>query len=370
MVTKNQININTILIIVALIIFVVFVIPKLSLRGFQFGSITDPISLFDNEPDPECTFKVDKSIVCLGENVTGTLNAKSPTCYIGYNYNHGNWKFAGMINETSPGFYKESRAAPAIGHYEFAAICGTPANFCRTNNVEVDVILCNGDDDNGEFYTCGWSWDTGQCGGTCPGTHPLCVDMWAEDNALFGDNSYLFCACIDPNTETVHPDWKPDGQYYEPVYESDEPNGEPTECIDTDPTQDVYLFGNCIPSSGGNNPDFCPTDFAVTQFACISSGDCNSMSMDCPVGTSCSDGVCVSYPNGEPLGTYTAEECYNLMVADDEHVIYDDFMVTDDGSIWDEIACYNEAYDDCGGMVANNRLFDNCCYWRCYVPPD
>ena len=74
MAKKNELNINTILIIVALIIFAVVVIPKLNLMGgFQFGSIVDPMSLFDNAPDSECTFEVDYPLVCLGNNVTGTL---------------------------------------------------------------------------------------------------------------------------------------------------------------------------------------------------------------------------------------------------------------------------------------------------------
>ncbi len=206
MANKNQINPNTIIIIVALIIFAIIIIPKLNLgAGFQFGSIVDPISLFDNEPDPECIFKVDYEIVCLGRNVTGTINAKSPACYIGYNFNYGDWKFAGMINETSPGLYQESRAAPAIGHYEFAAICGAPADFCRTNNVEVDVVNCD-EPDNGVTYTCGWVGE--QCGGTCPDDFPLCEEIdW-----ISGD---VTCACLD-NNYLPHPDWKPDGDYYDP----------------------------------------------------------------------------------------------------------------------------------------------------------
>ena len=353
---NNKLNINTIIIIVALIIFAVVVIPKLNLGGgFQFGSIVDPLSLFDNQPDLECTFEVDYDRVCLGDNVTGTLNAKSPTCYIGYNYNYGDWKFAGMINETSPGFYEESRAAPAIGHYEFAAICGTPADFCRTNNVEVDVIPCNGDgDENGVEYTCGWIGE--QCGGTCPDTHPLCTDMWMEGIIQEG---YIFCACINPDDETVHPDWKPDGQYHDDS--EGYPNGEPTECIDTDPTQDVYLFGNCIPSSGGNNPDFCPTNFAVTQFACISGGNCIGMSMDCPLGTSCSGGVCVSYP----LEDVTTEPICEGMIGMDYY-----FAITPTIEYCQDIAAAHcTSLDPLSIVTLLNRDATpgrgGCCGWNC-----
>ena len=219
---NNKLDPNTIILIVALLIFVIVVVPKLNLGGgFQFGSITDPLSLFDNEPDPECLFEVDFERVCLGTNITGTINAKSPNCYIGYSYNYEDWKFAGIINETSVGFYEESRAAPVVGHYEFAAICGTPLDFCRTNNVEVYVDDC--DEPAPIEYTCGWIGE--QCGGTCPDTHSLCVDVWFEEFALFGNDGYAECVCLNPDTEEIHPDWKPDGQYHdEPDY-----NGEPDE---------------------------------------------------------------------------------------------------------------------------------------------
>ncbi len=261
MAKNNKIDTNTIIIVVALLIFVIVVIPKLNIGGgFQFGSIVDPLSLFDNVPDSECIFEVDYELVCLGNNVTGTINAKSPNCYIGFNYNNEGWKFAGIINETSVGLYEESRQAPAVGHYEFAAICGTPADFCRTNNVEVDVINC--DEPAPDItYTCGWIGE--QCGGTCPSTHPLCVDVWFEEFALFGNGGYVECVCLNPDTEEVHPDWKPDGIYHdEPDY-----NGEAI-CTETDPTQNIHLFGICNSDSGIAEPDFCPTETAVTQLYC------------------------------------------------------------------------------------------------------
>lgn len=211
---------------------------------FSFGTL-NIVDLFEREPDAECRFTLDKDEVCLWDNVTGTIRAYSPSCYIGFNYNNEGWRFAGIINETSIEFYKESRQATAIGHYEFTAICGTPSRFCRTNDVEVDVVHCPEDEPSVE-YTCGWVGE--QCDGTCPPTHPLCVDMWY--NVLFG--GYSFCACIDPDTETVHPDWKPDGQYHDDSgYPGEFPNGEPN----GEPEEPVYAIGTMFQTSGKWNGD-------------------------------------------------------------------------------------------------------------------
>ncbi len=304
MAKKQELDINTVLIIVALIIFAVVVIPKLNLGGgFQFGSIVNPLSLFDNPPDPECTFEVDFERVCLGNNVTGTLNAKSPVCYIGYNYNYDGWKFAGIVSETTPGFYEESRAAPAIGRYEFAAICGTPADFCRTNNVVVYVDSCDDDGvDDTTTYTCGWVGE--QCWGTCPDTHPLCVDMWTD---LAG--GYAFCACIDPDTETVHPDWKPDGEYHD----DDGPeNGEESiACTDTDGGKDYYTKGHVTGEMESGYPidsdDACTSSTRLSEFFCYSVGDnlyANWETYNCEnEGKVCIDGICVD-EEPETIGEY------------------------------------------------------------------
>lgn len=252
------------LIILLIIAAIIFFFVGLSKGWFgveqKFGDL-NLIELFGGEPDAECTFVVDNETVCLWDNVTGIINANSPVCYIGYNYNNEGWRFAGVIDEVSPGFYQESRQATVIGHYEFAAICGTPSDFCRTNDVEVDVIIC---DEPTEEYTCGWVGD--QCGGTCPDTHPLCVDMWYEDNALFGDNSYAFCACIDPDTETVHPDWKPDGQYHDD--EGPAPNGEPedTGVYTCGQGSDAQCGGTCPSSYPDCSKDF--TDLYLYNCVC------------------------------------------------------------------------------------------------------
>jgi len=210
-----------------------------------FGNL-NIIDLFGQQPSGSCTFTVDDDEVCLWTNVTGTIRANSPICYIGYNYNNEGWRFAGIIDETSLRFYKESRQATATGHYEFAAICGTPLDFCRTNDVEVDVIDCGDGEWEDVGYTCGWVGE--QCGGTCPDSHPLCVDVWFEQNVLWIDDGYVECVCLNPDTEEIHPSWKPDGQYHEneDPFQDDDENGDENGDEDEEPVL------NCIDSDGEN----------------------------------------------------------------------------------------------------------------------
>ncbi len=251
-------------ILIVLILFLtgVFKFPSQSITP-TFGNL-DIITLFGQAPSGDCTFSVDDNEVCVFDNVTGTIRANSPTCYIGFNYNNEGWKFAGIINEISTKFYKESRQATVIGNYIFASICGTPSNFCRTNDVEVDVITCDDDgEDEGCDYTCGWVGE--QCGGTCPADYPLCVDMWYE-NIIHPD--YIFCACINPDTEEIHPDWKPgedchddsgfpdgDGEdFFEDIEDYTCGQGSDAQCGGTCPSdyqycvkdwEDLYLY-NCV----------------------------------------------------------------------------------------------------------------------------
>ncbi len=105
-----------------------------------------------------------------------------------------------------------------------------PLLSCCCYDVEAPV------DENGDSYTCGISPD---CTGTCP-------DDYLCGGVDFGD--YDACVCIDD--ATVHPDWKPDGDYHNPLEPDDE---EVTETIGTycaalgfDRHWDTYSEGNCV----------------------------------------------------------------------------------------------------------------------------
>lgn len=192
-----------------------------------------------------------------------------------------------IINTSSDGKHSESAKAGDSGRYTYAVICLDEKNtICRTNDVNITVIVC--DDEPEETYTCGWVGN--QCGGTCPDTHPLCVDVWFENNALFGDDGYVACVCLNPDTEEVHPDWKPGEQYHDDSGYPDEDGG--SDCSDTDPSQDVHFFGVCVPTSGIPESDYCPTSTSVTQMWCTSEGTCMGASYPCPDGEVCIGGVC------------------------------------------------------------------------------
>ena len=93
-------TISTILLIAILIVLILFVtgIWKFPFQQTpSFGSL-DIIDLFGQSQSGGCTFSVNDNEVCVGDNVTGTIKANSPICYIGYNYNNEGWKFAGTIN--------------------------------------------------------------------------------------------------------------------------------------------------------------------------------------------------------------------------------------------------------------------------------
>ena len=62
----------------------------------------------------------------------------------------------------------------------------------------------------GNPYTCGEIYDNGICGGTCPDDYE-CLDV--EFGHIAGD--YVACVCVDGSE--VHPDWKPNGDYHQPV---------------------------------------------------------------------------------------------------------------------------------------------------------
>jgi len=331
-----------------------------------FGNL-NMLDLYEMEPDDECRFMVDKERVCLGDNVTGTIRAFSPSCYVGFNYNNEGWRFAGVINETSVGFYEESRRAPAIGNYIFTAICGTPSKFCRTNDVEVDVINCDDDAPNGVEYTCGWVGE--QCGGTCPSSHPLCVDMWYD--VLFG--GYSFCACINPNDETVHPDWKPDGQYHDDSGApngDDFPNGEPedvedyncgqgsdAQCGGTCPSDypyceedfiDLYLYNcKCENINGQPHPDWQPGGSMFNE-----QGEYPEEPLNCID----SDGVDV-FTIG--VTTYMGTPFPDICHAGYSYAV-DEYVCIDDVAVKKEISCPNT---DCSGgrcSVGTTTVYNEC----------
>jgi len=291
MTKKKKKNLNWIpLSVIALVLTAGIIVFFIGFNNgwFSFSKFYVPIGINKNSfktlSPGDCTLEFDQEKYCENELMFATLtDGKNARCVVGQNYNNKGWELILAINTTADGTYSDSANAGKSGLYTYAVICLDENNIlCRTNDVDIVVEVCPED---GETYTCGWVGT--QCGGTCPSTHPMCIDMW-KDNLLGG--GYSFCACINPDDETVHPDWKPDGIYHD---DSGYPDGE-SACQDTDPTQDVYLSGTCTPIGGTAESDYCPTSTAVTQMWCSNDGlTCMGASNPCPTGEMCEGGVCV-----------------------------------------------------------------------------
>lgn len=137
-------------------------------------------------------------------------------------------------------------------------------------------------------YTCGWTGSN--CAGTCPATHPLCKDIEWWDGTMS-------CACLTADEESVHPDWKPDGDYYSP-HDEQEGDGEPEvdgACTDMDgfnPFIKSYVI-----YEGEDYWDMChgfggAGTTAVDEYVC-EGGLPVKREVICP-NQDCSDGECTS----------------------------------------------------------------------------
>lgn len=366
----------------AWIIIILLVIIFLKRGGFERFVITEVIgatpSDFENTPlDPTCTFNFDKSIACVGEDVTGTITDGSlKRCVVAYDYENTGWVIVSIEDLDIDGIVTETRSADVAGTYVWTALCGYFDGEifiaeCRTNDETIEIIDCDENGDEAPTYTCGWVGE--QCDGTCPPSHPLCVDMWFEQNVLWMDGGYSFCACIDPNTETVHPDWKPGGQYH------DDSGGEFEDgliCFDDDVEQDIYFKGTCTPIGGIPEEDFCPTDTAVTQMWCSEDGmSCWGASYFCPDGEICVDGACVvgyEYqdninPDEAIPGLNYGEEDMHGCISDYDCLqmcqLFVDFEV--DSAYCEEfsqrmIPC-SEGWNNCGGGEGEGDWY--CCFF-------
>lgn len=167
------------------------------LTGGELSDLSKP-------PTGDCLISFNKDNYCLGDTATGTLDdGKNANCFIAVNNGSG-WALLKNVKTNDVGIYRESLIVNQLGKFVFAGVClDEDDKFCRTNDKEITVELC-GDDDL--IYTCGWTGS--DCIGTCPDTHPDCVEI----DFVGGD---LSCACLNSNFE-VHPDWKPGEDYYNP----------------------------------------------------------------------------------------------------------------------------------------------------------
>ncbi len=260
---KNWLPVIILLVTIGGIVLLYFAFPNI-IKQFQFRGNTD----FDRLQPGNCTSELNKRTMCMGETVSGTIeDGRNANCQIGVNYNSGIWTSLGVVKTNSVGTYTQTQTLTPPGEYIFASICIDTYNVtCRTNNAYLTVNPCPGpgDSDGDGFsdaeeeeagtdlndpydfpedgfgediitYTCGQESDVDNCQGTCP-TDYQCGDIYFND--------YTACTCVTSDgSNEVHPDWKPEGTYHNPMNE-EPPNG--GDFYPDDPyVPEIYEQGDC-----------------------------------------------------------------------------------------------------------------------------
>lgn len=146
----------------------------------------DDSDKLEQTPTGECSISFDKSTVCVGDLVTGTLkNGKNALCRIAFKYNYGDWLLYGDVNTNSDGEITISDSPDTGGTYLFASICFDDNGVCRTNDAIVNVEECSDctDSDGGEDkYTPG---------------HVIVDGLSYYDHCIFTDYDILEHSCVD-----------------------------------------------------------------------------------------------------------------------------------------------------------------------------
>lgn len=211
----------------------------------------------------------------------------------------------------------------------------------------------------GVTYTCGQGADVNNCVGTCPPTHPQCSEL----DFITPMDIYYACACIDDVTQTVHPDWKPDGIYHNPMSNGQPPDDDSgsTFCFDNDfhlgfPSK-LEVKSSCE-DSFGTYWDYCDGDL-IHDWFCDGNDCSDALGQSCITfvpGSTCIDGACYRPPTEEEIcaDRYPSKHTAPLSVT---------------GTGW---GCPNYADSWC----VTNRPPEGyssagddglCCYWTCHM---
>lgn len=323
----NWLKLAILLVLVGGFVSIYFLFPNI-INQFQFQGNTQFDILKSSD---DCTIELDVRNACMRDTISGTItNGKNANCIVGINYNSGIWRELDVVKTNFIGTYTQSHTVYNAGEYIFAAICTYNDITCRTNNAYLTVTPCPGpgdsdgdgwsddeedaagtdpdnpqsnpsgevpdniddEDDETLTYTCGQGSDVDQCSGTCPSGY-VC-------SGVYFPGDYDACACIDDFT--VHPDWKPNGDYHNPMEQWEEPDD--SLCVDSDGV-DVFTFGTTT-YLGISYPDSCHVgwSYAVDEYVCIDDVAVKK-EIQCP-NTDCMNGKCT-------VGTTTVyNQCLNL----------------------------------------------------------
>ena len=307
-----------------LIFFIAMLFLGFSKGWFNLNQIILPKGLsitdFDTTPG-DCTLRITESTMCAGDSVSGTIrDGNNANCVIALSYNSGAWEVKGSLTTDRYGTATATETIETAGNYLFAVICIDENNvICRTNDERLIVEICDSDGDgftdeeeeeagtnpndpydypeddydgNGDLvYTCGQGSDVNSCYGTCPSDYE-CAGIESDTAS--------WCACL--SGIAVHPDWKPDEMYYNPM---DLDGPDESLCYDSDGAN-VFNVG-FVTYLGVTHYDTChagASSYAVDEWLCIDDVAVEK-EIQCPY-SDCVDGRCMS-------GTTSVyNQCLNL----------------------------------------------------------
>lgn len=328
---------------VVLIIVAIVVVYYMGQQGFFKGKFsftspsTTPYAPLDNNKE-FLTYNVNLNLnptnICVGGSTTGSITSNIPNgvCSIYANSGSG-FNLLRNVNLNSAGSFSAIETMNTVGTAIFRTICCDNSGNCRvSNDVNIIVRVCDNDgdgvpddvdndDDNdgypdveeiqegtdpldpnshptengGVVYTCGQNGDIETCSGTCPSDYPMCTQIFFDS-----ENAYA-CSCINDNTQMVHPDWKPDGIYHNPVPSEEQDSGS-TFCFDNDfhlgfPAK-LEVKSSCQ-DSFGTYYDYCSGDL-VHDWFCDGNDCSDALAQSCTSyvsGSSCVDGACLVPPD-------------------------------------------------------------------------
>lgn len=210
--------------------------------SYSYNDFPTPTNLIEQDSSYWVKLNIIPPVICAEDLIEGRIesNMYNDYCRIFVSVNGGEWTNLLDVRLDNKGYFSQTERIMYPGTAEFVALCcddkmvcklsnrySLISNDCSSSDDSDDSSSDDSDDSDSGIYTCGQGVDQYSCGGTCPVNY-ACYELWGD--------FYSWCACAtgpleEGGTGEIHPDWKPDGQYFNPI-EYGEPY-EP-ECTDDD----------------------------------------------------------------------------------------------------------------------------------------
>ncbi len=223
------------------------------------------------------------SMICVGDTATGEIRSNMPNAYCRIFYNAGTGDNVLMdVQLDSNGHFSQSQAINSVGQVSFKAVCMLNEKFRISNTVTLTSSMCSqatcSETDGGNKPFIGGITTTklGSMHDTCQNSNTL-LEFYCDNNAQKSTTVNCQYGCKSDSN----------GDYCKSSYE----------CSDSDGGKDYLTWGNCQDSYHQlGYTDNCNNN-VLTEYYCDSNNICQSESYNCPAGTICSNGKCIS--NGQ-----------------------------------------------------------------------